>query len=57
MVKFQSRIEELGVKTYRFSEIVVAMNHPSRFGTDLVRPRERSSGNWGIGGTLDAEPE
>ena len=48
MVKFQSRIEELGVKTYRFSGIVVAMNHPSRFGTNLVRPRERSLGKRGI---------
>ena len=27
------------------------------FGTDLVRPRERSSKNWGISGTLDAELE
>ena len=26
-------------------------------GTDLVRHRERSSGNWGIGGTVDAELE
>jgi hypothetical protein len=26
-------------------------------GTDLVRPRERLSGNWGIGRTLDAELE
>ena len=26
-------------------------------GTDLVRPGERSSGNWGIGGTVDAELE
>jgi len=26
-------------------------------GTHLVRPRERSSENWGIGGTLDADLE
>jgi hypothetical protein len=27
------------------------------FGTNLVRPRERSAGKWGIGGTSDAELE
>jgi hypothetical protein len=28
-----------------------------KFGTDLVRPRERLSGNWGNGRTLNAERE
>ena len=28
-----------------------------KFGTDLVRPRERLSGNWGTDETLDAELE
>jgi hypothetical protein len=28
-----------------------------KLGTDLVRPRERLTGNWGTVGTLDAELE
>jgi hypothetical protein len=48
---------EIGFPPLHTLLIVICQDCLLWIGTNLVRPRERFSGNWGIGGTVDAELE